>query len=81
MKKNWTVICFLVALTLPSLLVIGQKKTRDEGPDVSQFPILDYQTQSAIKSSNQKNRKKYNNRHAPRISESTDGIFSIVIGK
>jgi hypothetical protein len=68
----------LAAIILTSLLVInGQKAKNDAQPDVSQFPILDYEKKSTALKSDNKERKKYNNRHAPRISESSDRIFSM----
>jgi hypothetical protein len=77
MKHNKTLI-LLAAVTLTSMLVIGGQKTKIfEQPDVSQFPILDYQKKSTAVESDNKERKKYNNRHAPRIGESSDSIFSI----
>ena len=45
--------------------------------DVDQFPILDYANKSTdSRSTANKTRKKYNNRYAQRISESSDTIFS-----
>lgn len=76
--RNKKPLILLAAITLTSLLVInGQKVKYDGQPDVSQFPILDYEKKSTTAKSDDKERKKYNNRHAPRISESSDSIFSI----
>lgn len=76
MKHKKTLI-LLAAVSLTSVLVIGGQKAKNDGqPDVSQFPILDYEKKSTATKSDNKERKKYNNRHAPRISESSDSIFS-----
>lgn len=76
MKHKKTLI-LLATITLTSLLVInGQKTKSDDQADVSQFPILDYEKKSTASTSDSKARKKYNNRYAPRISESSDRIFS-----
>lgn len=81
MKYKWkTVTCFLVALSMTTLLVIkGQKqsKTEDE-PDLSQFPTLDYENRRAVNSSEkqQKRSKKYNSR-GPVITEDKVSIFHI----
>lgn len=70
------ILCFLVVISLCALFVINaQKKIKDEELDVNQFPILDYRNKTQ-KSNNKKDRKKYNNPHAPRIGESSDAIFS-----
>jgi hypothetical protein len=65
-------LILLAAITLTSLLVINGQKAKNDQPDVSQFPILDYEKKSTALKSDNKERKKYNNRHAPRISESSD---------
>jgi hypothetical protein len=79
MKKNWTVICFLVALSLTTLLVTrGQKQSESEDqPDVSQFPTLEYQKRINSSQKQQHKSKKYNSRHAPIITEASDKIFLI----
>jgi hypothetical protein len=76
--RNKKTLILLAAITLTSLLVInGQKAKNDGQPDVSQFPILDYERKLTALKNDNKERKKYNNRHAPRISESSDSIFSM----
>lgn len=79
MKRNWkTSICFLVFLGMARLLASrGQEPIRtQEEPDVDKFPIADY---SSAKNSWKRSAKgrKYNRRHAPRVTESIDGIFSV----
>jgi hypothetical protein len=76
MTQKKTLI-LLAAITLTSLLVINGQKAKNDQPDVSQFPILDYEKKSTALKSDNKERKKYNNRHAPPISESSDSIFSM----
>lgn len=76
--KNKKTLILLLALILNSLLVISgqnQNARNDDQPDVSKFPILDYEQRSTV--AGQKKRKKYNNRYAPRIKESSDSIFSM----
>ena len=80
MKQNWkTGLCFLVVISLTGLLAIkGQKNAKDQEPDITHFPILEYEKKPTASNSNsEKKRKKYNNRHAPRISESSGSIFSM----
>ena len=78
--KSWKSISSLfVVIVLSAIFIInGQKKTDDKETDITKFPTLEYQNQWADKLSakQQKRRKKYNNRYAPKISESSDLIYS-----
>jgi len=79
MRQNWkTVLCFLVVLSLTALLGIGgqkkDQKTKDEEPDISQFPTVEYLNQR-VKTDKQKARSKKYNSKAPPITEDTDKIF------
>jgi len=68
--------CLMSVLLVTAVLAInGQKvsKSPDE-PDVNQFPILDYK--KSVENKERKG-KKYNSPYAPKISESSDGIFTI----
>lgn len=77
---NWKTLTYLViVLSLSTLIVInGQKQPETKDIDVTRFPTLEYQKHQPDKlSAKQKERrKKYNNRNAPRVSESSDLIYS-----
>src|SRR5687767_79953 len=67
-------ISLMIALVVTAVLV-AQKPTK-QVTDFDHFPILDYEQKSSSDSKSKKIHKKYNNRHAARISESSDKIFS-----
>lgn len=77
-SKSLTYLALGILIT--SFLIINAQKQNkhDEEPDVNQFPILDYKKSGhsgdGIKRAKS---KKYDNRYAVRISESSDGIFTI----
>ncbi len=78
--KTWKLITSLVVVVVLSTLIIinGQKKNDGKDVDVSKFPTLEFQNQrpDQLSAKQQKRRKKYNNRYAPKISEALDRIYS-----
>jgi len=75
MKTHHKVAISLVIALVVTVVLVAQKPTK-QVTDFDHFPILDYEKKSASDSKDKKTRKKYNNRHAPRISEASDKIFS-----
>lgn len=68
-------LILLAMISLTSLLVIKGQKTKESEPDITKFPTIEYQNRKqALTDKQQKRRKKYNNRHAPAITESIDQI-------
>lgn len=65
-------ILFLLSASLV-VGINGQKAPQAQGPDVSQFPTLDYEHKKPAIGS-ERRRKKYNSRSAPKISEKSDVI-------
>ena len=76
MKTHHKVAISLIIALVVTAVLVAQKPTK-QVTDFDHFPILDYEKKSASDTSGKKTRKKYNNRHAPRISEATDKIFSL----
>lgn len=74
MKAHQKILTCLISLLLVSVVLVSNaQKPAKQIPetDVSQFPILDYEKKSNSRS---KKREKYNNRYAPRITETSDTI-------
>jgi hypothetical protein len=75
MKAHWKVFTCLIIAFFVTAVLVAQKPKDPPLPDVSQFPILDYEQKSRTPKS--KNPKKYNSRHGPKISESSGTIWSM----
>ena len=89
--KYLAVIVFIVAFGLLILTTAlasrqegnnnQQKTAREENPDFSRFPIVDFHAPETVdanlKAAREAKGRKYNNKHMPQISDETDKIFSI----
>lgn len=86
-KNKKTLILVAVIILLSLLVINGQKAKRDDQPNVRQhvdftrFPIVDYAAPASGDAGARANRaakgKKYNNKYAPVITESSNGIFVV----
>lgn len=79
MRSNWRIVSavFLSVCFAVLMIIHAQNRNRPGNePDVNQFPIVDYD----VEKNNPKSTvhgKKYHNKYAPRIGETSDGIFII----
>jgi hypothetical protein len=77
-----TVAVLILATALANRQTAGnqQKNAREDNPDFSRFPIVDFQAREAVdptaKAAREAKGRKYNSKHMPQLSDDTHQIFS-----
>ena len=76
-----TATIFIITLSVLIALANQQQRGREETPDFSRFPIVDFQAPETLnptlRAAREAKGRKYNSKHMPQLSDDTNQVFSI----